>query len=82
MIAPDSSNIFRSFGIAVISFDFESTATWPNVSPCVVAHALTSQRPKIRYLVGLDAKIVSILANLLPARAVDWLLARQRGLDG
>ena len=41
MIVPRRSIRSNSCGIAVISFDFESTATWPNVKPCCEAHALT-----------------------------------------
>jgi len=41
-----------------------------------VEHALTASRPKTRYLVGLDARLVALL-RLLPARAIDWLIARR-----
>ena len=46
----------------------------------VTAHALTSPRPKIRYLVGRDARIGALLAWLLPNRWTDNLIARQRGI--
>ncbi len=48
-----------------------------------VAHALTSKRPRTRYVVGVDAKFVAILRWLLPDRARDWLAMlfwRQLGL--
>lgn len=41
-----------------------------------VAHALSADRPKTRYLVGLDAKLRAALAAWLPNRAQDWLLTR------
>ena len=44
----------------------------------VVASALTATRPRIRYLVGRDAKIGALLAALLPARVLDWYLRRER----
>jgi NAD(P)-dependent dehydrogenase (short-subunit alcohol dehydrogenase family) len=42
-----------------------------------VAHALTAARPKIRYVVGPDAKQATLLLRVLPDRLLDWL-ARQR----
>ncbi len=42
-----------------------------------VEHALTSKRPKTRYLVGLDARIQALLADIVPDRVRDGLLARQ-----
>jgi len=46
-----------------------------------VVHALTAERPKIRYLVGVDARLGALLARWLPARILDWLIVRQRGLQ-
>ncbi len=42
-----------------------------------VAHALTSKRPKTRYLVGRDARMQAALATVAPDRVVDSLIARQ-----
>ena len=39
-----------------------------------VEHALTAPRPKIRYRVGRDAKLVRLFA-LLPERLRDWIIA-------
>jgi hypothetical protein len=44
----------------------------------VVFHALTSPKPKTRYLVGRDAKIAARLAWILPDRAMDWVIRRSR----
>jgi NAD(P)-dependent dehydrogenase (short-subunit alcohol dehydrogenase family) len=41
-----------------------------------VEHALTSARPKTRYLVGHDAKIRALMIKLLPDRLSDWLMIR------
>jgi NAD(P)-dependent dehydrogenase (short-subunit alcohol dehydrogenase family) len=41
----------------------------------VVEHALTARRPRTRYLVGTDAKLMAFLHWLLPDRAFDGVLA-------
>ena len=46
-----------------------------------VAHALTARRPKIRYVVGKDARIAFALARLLPTRALDRIRIRKAGVD-
>jgi NAD(P)-dependent dehydrogenase (short-subunit alcohol dehydrogenase family) len=45
-----------------------------------VQHALTSRRPKARYLVGAEARVQLALRTLLPARALDALVARFLGV--
>jgi NAD(P)-dependent dehydrogenase (short-subunit alcohol dehydrogenase family) len=42
-----------------------------------VEHALTSSRPKTRYLVGIDARIQATVRKWLPDRAVDRLIKTQ-----
>lgn len=44
-----------------------------------IRHALVSKQPKIRYLVGKDAKFLSGLITL-PDRIVDWFICRRAGL--
>ncbi|MCA9656213.1 MAG: SDR family oxidoreductase [Myxococcales bacterium] len=50
------------------------------VEPIAVAraveHALLAKRPRTRYLVGADARILATLRWLLPDRALEWLLLR------
>jgi NAD(P)-dependent dehydrogenase (short-subunit alcohol dehydrogenase family) len=41
----------------------------------VVEHALTARRPRTRYLVGRDAKLMAFFHWILPDRAFDGLLA-------
>lgn len=41
----------------------------------VIEHALTATRPRTRYLVGVDARLMAALHWLLPDRAFDTLLA-------
>jgi NAD(P)-dependent dehydrogenase (short-subunit alcohol dehydrogenase family) len=48
----------------------------------VVAHALTSRRPKTRYLVGLDARALSIFGKYVPDRIRDGIIARLMGIPG
>ncbi len=45
-----------------------------------VSHALTSNKPKTRYLVGRDARLQAVLARVLPDRQRDWLVARTIGM--
>jgi NAD(P)-dependent dehydrogenase (short-subunit alcohol dehydrogenase family) len=52
----------------------------PEAAARAVAHALTARRPKTRYLVGRDARLLATLVQLLPDRALDNLLTRQMGL--
>jgi NAD(P)-dependent dehydrogenase (short-subunit alcohol dehydrogenase family) len=42
-----------------------------------VEHALTSSRPKTRYLVGVDARVQATVRKWLPDRVVDRLVASQ-----
>ena len=45
-----------------------------------VAHALTARRPRTRYRVGPDARIMWWLGKVLPDRVIDALLTRLLGL--
>jgi NAD(P)-dependent dehydrogenase (short-subunit alcohol dehydrogenase family) len=45
----------------------------------VIGEALTSERPRTRYLVGTDAKVRALLARVLPDRAMDRLIGRALG---
>ena len=42
-----------------------------------IAHALTSSRPKTRYLVGIDAHILAVVARWMPDRIMDSLILGQ-----
>jgi NAD(P)-dependent dehydrogenase (short-subunit alcohol dehydrogenase family) len=46
----------------------------------VVAKALTSARPKTRYLVGRDAKLNARVRRIVPDRLFDRLISRELGL--
>lgn len=45
-----------------------------------VEHALTSRRPRPRYIVGADARLAIFARWLLPDRALDWVIARMFGI--
>jgi NAD(P)-dependent dehydrogenase (short-subunit alcohol dehydrogenase family) len=53
-----------------------SDAISPDAVAAVVAHALTAQRPKTRYVVGRTAKAMALLSRFLPDRAFDAVVAR------
>jgi NAD(P)-dependent dehydrogenase (short-subunit alcohol dehydrogenase family) len=48
----------------------------PRVVEDAILHALTAERPKTRYLVGLDAKTLSRLVRFIPDRLRDALITR------
>jgi NAD(P)-dependent dehydrogenase (short-subunit alcohol dehydrogenase family) len=41
-----------------------------------IAHALDSNRPRARYLVGLDAKVQARIKPFIPTSVFDWVVAR------
>jgi NAD(P)-dependent dehydrogenase (short-subunit alcohol dehydrogenase family) len=51
----------------------------PSAVAEAVAHALTAEKPKTRYLVGRDAKLRARMAALMPDRAMDAAIARAIG---
>jgi NAD(P)-dependent dehydrogenase (short-subunit alcohol dehydrogenase family) len=42
----------------------------------VIHHALTAPRPRVRYVVGWDARIVLFLSRILPTRLMDSIMLR------
>ena len=56
--------------------DMERKAPPPAVVVKAVEHALESARPKTRYVVTREAKLLIFLRWLLPDRALDFLLAK------
>lgn len=55
------------------------TGSKPERVARAVAHALTSDHPRARYLVGVDARAQLAIGKLLPTRATDRLFARVAG---
>jgi NAD(P)-dependent dehydrogenase (short-subunit alcohol dehydrogenase family) len=60
----------------------EATGSSPEVVARAVLHALTSPRPRIRYVVGRDARLLVTLPRLLPDAWLDALRARVFGITG
>jgi NAD(P)-dependent dehydrogenase (short-subunit alcohol dehydrogenase family) len=54
----------------------QKTGVEPRAVAEVIGRALTSRRPRTRYLVGTDAKIRATLAKVLPARLMDRAIVR------
>jgi NAD(P)-dependent dehydrogenase (short-subunit alcohol dehydrogenase family) len=52
----------------------------PERVAAVVARALTARRPRARYLVGADAKVIGLVARVAPDRLRDVIIRRQLGL--
>ncbi len=48
----------------------------PEAVARAVLHALEAKRPKSRYLVGTDARVLAIGARFLPDRLNDWLVEK------
>lgn len=45
-----------------------------------IEHALSARRPRVRYLVGADARGQALATKLFPDRLVDWIVARATGM--
>ncbi len=76
---PESSvGLYRQF--IQSACDMAAGAGKQGISPAYVAraveHALTSRRPKARYLVGMDARFVDYVFRPLPDRVRDWVVFR------
>ncbi|WAS96738.1 SDR family oxidoreductase [Nannocystis punicea] len=64
---------------------FERGHPDPNAVALAIAHAATAMHPRLRYPVGNDAQVLSLLRGLLPARRFErvfrWLLRRATSGD-
>jgi len=58
----------------------EMNGSSPDVVARAVHHALTAARPKIRYRVGKDARLIGALPRILPDRLLDTVRLRALGL--
>jgi NAD(P)-dependent dehydrogenase (short-subunit alcohol dehydrogenase family) len=71
----------RDYGTAIRAMrDAAAAAGRRGISPDVVAavveRALTTRRPRTRYLIGRDARIRALMAQVLPDRLRDRVIAR------
>ena len=72
-------SMMRSFGDR--GYRMEKNGSSPEVVAAAVHHALTSNRPKIRYRVGKHAKLLSTLPRVLPESVMDAIVIRMSGLS-
>jgi len=70
--------MLRNFGRQ--AYAREKSGSSPDVVARAVHHALTSNRPRIRYRVGKHAKLLSTLPKLLPESVLDILRIQMFGL--
>ena len=58
----------------------EKNGSRPEVVATAIEHALTASRPRARYAVGADARMLVTLPRILPDRALDELRLRKVGM--
>ncbi|HZQ94410.1 MAG TPA: SDR family NAD(P)-dependent oxidoreductase [Candidatus Sulfotelmatobacter sp.] len=61
-------------------YEMEKNGSSPDVVAEAVHHALTSNRPRIRYRVGRHAKLLAALPKILPESVMDALLRKMLGI--
>ena len=67
-------------GFAKRGYEREMSGSSPDVVAQAVYHALTADRPRIRYRVGKHARLLTTLPKVLPDRILDELLLRIAGI--
>jgi NAD(P)-dependent dehydrogenase (short-subunit alcohol dehydrogenase family) len=81
-VPPEAERLYGRM-IAAVRTGTQRIARETGIEPSEVAEvigtALTSSRPRARYLVGSDAKQRAVMAKLLPARVMDRLIIRALG---
>jgi NAD(P)-dependent dehydrogenase (short-subunit alcohol dehydrogenase family) len=81
-VPPEAERLYGRL-IAAVRTGTQRIARETGIEPSEVAEvigkALTSSRPRARYLVGSDAKQRAVMAKLLPARVMDRLIGRALG---
>jgi NAD(P)-dependent dehydrogenase (short-subunit alcohol dehydrogenase family) len=81
-VPPEAERLYGRL-IAAVRTGTQRIARETGIEPSEVAEvigkALTSSRPRARYIVGNDAKQSAVMAKLLPARGMDRLIIRALG---
>ena len=62
------------------AYEREKNGSSPDVVAQAVHHALSAQRPRIRYRVGKHAKLLAALASIMPDGLLDSIRLRILGL--
>jgi NAD(P)-dependent dehydrogenase (short-subunit alcohol dehydrogenase family) len=70
--------MLRAF--ALRAYAREKKGSSPFVVACAVHHALTSDRPRVRYRVGKHAKLLAALPRIFPESLLDSIRLRMFGL--
>ena len=78
-MSPEQRHLYepRALAAAEGARKAEERGIAPDRVAKAIEHALTSSRPKTRYLVGPDARVQAALHKLLPDRLLDRLVATQ-----
>jgi NAD(P)-dependent dehydrogenase (short-subunit alcohol dehydrogenase family) len=84
MRASASAEIMERYGANLARMEkfiklAERNGVEPEKAAKVIAHALTSDRPRARYLVGVDARVQLAIEKVLPTRASDRLFGKMLG---
>jgi NAD(P)-dependent dehydrogenase (short-subunit alcohol dehydrogenase family) len=53
----------------------------PQIVADRIAAILDNPRPRLRYVVGKDARLGVLLKGLLPSKVLEWILIRESGID-
>ena len=80
-LPPEAHELYGAMGDKVrahASRSAEHAIPVHHVSRAII-HALTSKHPRIRYRVGMDSKIGSLVRRFMPDRIFDWLVAKNIG---
>lgn len=77
-VTGDGADTYRRVGsgFSTAAKQFQGMATDPEKVVDAICHALFSQRPKIRYRVGPDAKLLLSLKAVVPDRVMDFILRK------
>jgi NAD(P)-dependent dehydrogenase (short-subunit alcohol dehydrogenase family) len=80
MLNPNSPNAARVAGWRARIESGQKKAD-PQIVADTIAMVLETPTPKLRYVVGRDAKAGLLLKRLLPWSALEWLIMKNTGLD-
>ena len=77
---PEGSAYAHLYGLADGMLAYARGLPGPEPVARAVRQALTSRRPRARYLVGGDAKVGTLMETVLPAAAMDYVKSVRYGL--